>query len=365
MSTINNTSNLFEGGRRRINETYYDLLSVKKVPTVTVNGSVIDFDNGWLNINDSHFEFTAGETALDLAFLGSLISEGTYLMSAVPAYDEPRDANEAMSMGLNYYIYDDFRRQSFARPFINPAAIAEIERLGGYVNVSQAVYQGCATAEQTQAFNNYEASRLKVVDPRSMIKTLKPSGFKYVLAKIAPQNNFSKVNALLSKTECELKMLLARIGDTYSDRMVMTTTNAVSDYQDTEKLYLIKRAFVYSSEADAQNNVNGVELQRPFDFSTVSEPYVALYIYSYPSDIPVGQEGDFPKIERTLTRANSEYLGRINPIYLENLAPNANVSTGPSNRLTHYGDPCALLEFEVDNSNNVTVTKEIFDSYVK
>lgn len=367
MSTITNTSQLLgKGAKRRINHSYCDLLAVTKRPDYLPFGIFgFEFAGGVIEINGTPYDF---DESLDLTGLGALVSDGNYIVAAVPGYLEPADVNAAAAAGVSYYTYNDAQRQTFAKPFVDPAVGDAVNALGGCAALSQKVYGGCATQAEIQAFNDYHAAKKKIVDPRCSLKTLCPNGAKLVLIKVQEQNNAGGCNALEGMTACEFEQLRARIGSLCSERSFTTPTDFQADYPFSDNVrHIVKSLFTYPDQAAYDAGNAGTEHPFPYDVRnaiTAGDTFAVLEIYTYPGS-PVDCHGKAPKILDMLSYEKSELLGRINPIYLSNDAPNAGICKTGSSRLTGYGDPLPLVEVEIDAAaQTVTLVREIYESYV-
>lgn len=365
---ILNTHQILKGARTPINSKPYVISGVKDKPTVTVtdtdaavskfalSGGTIELDGKDFSLNGLELNFgtTAG--------IATAVKLGTrYLVCAVPTYVEPASKVDAETAGVNYYISKSEQLETVAHFFV-PASIEQaVLAEGGYQTLSNVVLKGAPTAAQINLFNQYSLELEKVTDPRFVGQLLRPSGVKFVLVETVDQSNASSPDKLEELNEIEYNDLKSKV-NLYYQRKVYSQVDAIARFETGGRLYRVGRDSVnykikrYASEADANADVNpeattfAVTGTTPFTTGSDNTDYFAVFESYYPSFMPLGLQGNQPKVLNILTENDSAYLGRIDPIYMANNLESARWTRKPLAALTLYGDPTPLFEVKVQSA---------------
>lgn len=343
-----NSNQVLKGARTPAGDRTYTQAHVREVPvynqpsanTVAFTGGVIEVEGKNVSLNGYSFS---------LASVASLVTPGQqYTLAVVPAYDTPLTRAAAEAAGLNYYIENNYEGETVAYSFIPTAVEQAVLNKGGLHALSQRVYLGSADASDISIFNAYSEAAQRLIDPRYAVFPLPcKEAVEFVLAEIAPQDNASKANALLSKTKAEFDLLRSQLPQYYTERRVMNATDSAARYAN--RLHLIASAKSYANQTDAINDVNGTTITVNATSVFTGTNFYAVTEYTYPSNTPLGQVGNQPRVLRFLTKKEVGTLGRINPIYLYN-EMTVRAAKGPASRLTLYADPSSLLNFRVDGT---------------
>jgi hypothetical protein len=363
--SINHINQVFPGARKLNYHDLYVTGGVTAVPTATIgasadadtvtfSGGTIEFDGVPISLNN---------LALDFGALGSLVAVGQrYIIGAVPGYLEPADRTAAVSAGVRYFVEYDSKRQAIARFFVDPAVVSAVDALGGISVLRQKVLGGTATSAETIAFNNYEQERVQFTDRRFAPEVLRPSGVRIVLEQITPQTSAPSNNVLETLSGDQIAELQAQVPEIQARRVVLTKAAAVARYNTANKNILIKpgTAFHYASQANANTGTAGTLVPDITNINAVAGTHIALFEYYMPSNMDRAQVGSEPNVVRRLTASDSALLGRINPLYLENQAPMAQIAAGPFSRLTKFADPVALLDVTLGASLAITINSSIY-----
>lgn len=359
-----NLHQVLKGARTGAGEKTYALSFVKAKPTASVATSVLTLTGGTLELEGKDYSLAS---TLDVATLGTLIAPGqTFVVAAVPKYNEPASQSAAEAAGLNYYVQRNLEGDEFyARPFIPADISAAVAAAGGLVELTDRVYKGAASASDITIYNQYSEAAERLRDPRYAIFPLAPIGFEFVLAQVTPQDNSPKANALLGKSLADFNLIRSQLGLVYQERKIMTAAQAATRYAN--QLHLVVNANRYASTADALSNTSPTAIAGPgYDFAGITPTTTAVAVteYSYPSNLPIGQMGQEDKIIRFLTKENAAGLGRINPIYMYNEPVAIRYAQKPASRLTLFGDPCPLVKITIggtQGSPTVTLAAEVYD----
>lgn len=365
--SILSTNQLTPGGRNYNKDYPYIIGNVTTKPTVAVDGVVtteIDFTGG--EIEFESFKFSLDGLSFDVADLGSLVANGQkFILAAVPGYDEPTSQAAAESAGVDYYVTSTKLGESLLHYYIPSAIQTQVDAAGGISKLQKLVLNGLATTSQVSLYNSYKQAEQKYLDPRTSVGPLTPTKVELVLIEVVAQTNYSDDNYYLELPEDEFKYLRAT-NPRLTKIQVLSEAEATSRYAGRE--YVIKEGFHYASEADAVNNVNGTALDLSSGVAatifTTAGTHVRVIEYFISSNTEVSRRGNKPRVVRFLTKRDSAFLGRTLPILL------ANESHSLVHGRTHYSpltrDPAftGLIEFEIDGSGDVVITKEIFQSYL-
>ena len=189
-----NSHQILAGARTKGGIQTYVNADYATAPTVALSGSTftftgaIEFDGETYNLASYPFVATT---------LTSLLVDGSYTLSAVPAYTEPADRATAEGLGLNYYVDTNGMGDSLVHYFLPSALEASVTTAGGYDNLYKLMAMGSATNAQVQLVNSYSDAVERLSDPRYVGKLFDPTGVAYVLTRNYAQNNSSKTDALV------------------------------------------------------------------------------------------------------------------------------------------------------------------------
>lgn len=356
-----NSNQILPGARTGAGDKTYALAGVKNQPTAAVAGGVLSFSGGVIEIEGKDYTF-AGKS-LDINALGTLVTPGqTFVVAAVPSYNEPASRSAAETAGLNYYVARNPFNEFLAYPFIPSNIESAVAAKGGLVALTQRIYLGTGDASDVAVYNQYSEAAQRLIDPRYAIFPLAPVGFEFVLAQVTPQDNSAKANALLAKSQSDFNLFRSQVGLVYTERKVMTVADANARYAG--RTWLIQSARSYTDATNAIADTNGTTVTpaatgNPFS-GTVT---LAVVEYTYPSNLPIGQTGREDAVVRFLTKEDSAVLGRINPIYMENERASVRFAKQPSSRLTLFGDPCELVKVTVGGTAGALTLTALTDAY--
>lgn len=365
-----NSNQVLLGARKYAGDKTYTTSLVRTIPSYSITGTTVNFVDGVLEIEGILYGF-AGKS-LNFANLGTLIRNGFhYIIAAVPSYNEPADKTAAEAAGLNYFIRTSSRNEAIATPFIPTALQGRVDQAGGWDEIQFKVTRGIATAAEIAVFNEYGEAIKKLSDPRYAVFPLKPINFQFILVEAKPQSNFSSSNVFLNKDANYFKQAYSQLGEIYTETRVEAVAAADTFY--TGRYHLVAEAYRYTTLANAQNRVGGVLIDTKSPsfttFAATGGAFIVSKTYSYPSRTALGMEGDEPDVSRVLAKENSSFLGRINPIYLDNPQPRLGVTENSNySPLTRYADPAALITVSATASGGVatalTLVEENFESYL-
>jgi hypothetical protein len=367
-----NSHQILAGARTKGGIKTYVGAEYASVPTVTLAGTTFTFTGG---VELDGEAFNLASYPFNAATLSSLLVDGNYVLSVVPAYTEPADRATAEGLGLNYYVDKNAVGESLVHYFLPSALEASVAAAGGYNNLYKLRAMGAATGAQIQLVNTYSDQLERLSDPRYVGKLLDPTGLAYVLTRVFDQNNSSKVDALAGLTNQQIELFKATQGYVAAERKVFAKSNAYVTGNNGGVLAKISRAFAYASVADANADLNAIEikldyktgdtLSAPVDLDDVLIPaanysHVAVFEYYQPTYMSRGHEGTNPGVLDTYTKEDADLLGRINPIYQARDFEVARVSAGrglPLSAITKYGYPLPLAKFTLAGGVYSAATK--------
>lgn len=342
-------------------------------PTASLSGTALTLE-GQVEFDGFPFDLTD----FDLANVDSMLSDGEYIVSAVPGYLEPLDKAEAESNNVNYFIQSSTEGESLLRYFIPSSIENKIKEAGGYTHLLKRRSMGVATPLEVQLLNRYSDQLERLSDPRYVGRLLEPSKVEYVITKVYDQDNRSRDDILIGKSNEELRLFMSTQGYVPSELYVMSIGDAASVYDSL--LAKVNRVFAYESEEDAEAQVGGVEIRLDYkegdtianavdlDGDTIDQStytHVALYEYYLPTYMPRGHEGLSYGKRMTYTKQDSTFLGRVNPIYLDRALVIARNSAGramPLSQMTQYGYPLPIAKVVKENGSYSSATPYITGS---
>lgn len=356
-----NSNQVLQGARTAAGTKTYAQIVVLQQPTYTVATSVVTFTGGILEVEGKQVSL-AGMT-FDLADASSLVTSGQkFVLAAVPSYEEPLSRAAAEAAGLNYYVSNTVEGETVAYSFIPSEIEQAVVTKGGATALSTRVYNGTATNSDITVFNAYSEALERLRDPRYALAPLPvKTDVDFILAEVVDQSNASnKVNALLNKTQGEFNLLRSQVPDLYVERLVLTTAEVSARY--ASRYFLIKSAVEYTTLNNAINDVSGTVRVIDEAGDLVADRFYAIYEYTYPSNTPVGQEGDEPRVIRYITKKEVAAYGRVNPIYMYNEMP-IKAANSAASRLTLPADPEPLLRITAGALSAVTVDSVILNRF--
>lgn len=315
-----------------------------------------------------------GLSNLDISTIVSQLPAGEYVVGAVPAYTEPADRAAAATANVNYYVTDTALGETQVHYFLPAALETDVMNAGGHLVLAKRRNMGTATRAELLLLNRYEDELEKLSDPRYVGQLLEPTGVEYILKRVTRQDNSSSTDALAGMTNQEIELFKATQGYIAARRVVDNVANTVSSYETSNMQAKVKRAYAYASVADANADVNGVEVliedyadrtdifsnPRDLNDNAISNAdagaYAVFELYQ-PTYMSRGHYGTQPAVEKVYTRDEfPAILGRINPIYLANDMTVARASFNrarPLGALTRYAHPLVVGRFI---SNGTTLT---------
>lgn len=363
-----NTNQIIPGARTKGGVKTYVISVHKAAPTVNANTPVCEFTAGSVELDG--VDFTLPD--LDLTGFENVLAGGThdYKVLAVPSYDEPADRAAAELASVNYFVDNNNLAESFVHYFIPSALEAQVNAAGGFDYISRQNQLGVATPAEVTLFNNYDEERVKLTDPRYTGKLIEPSGVEYILWRVTPQDNRSKDDAMAGLTNQQLQLFISQQGHIPARWVADTVANQAAAFDTI--LNKVKRAFAYTSLADAQNNVNATEIRlfvdptdnlaTPVDLdgnAIAGATHIGLFELYQPTVMSRGHEGRMDKIIDVFTKRENSTLGRVNPLYLARDIEVARVSgirEKPNSALTLYADPLVVAEINVTVVTGTSVT---------
>ena len=358
-----NSHQILPGARTRGTiKTYVDADYVSDV-NFSATGAAFTIE-GEIELDGVPFELED----LDISTISNnLLGNGEYIIGAVPKYNEPLDRSAAVAADVNYYISNTSLGESTVHYFLPAELETAILSAGGHINVAHKRNLGVATSGELTLLNRYEDELEKLSDPRYVGQLLEPVGVDYVLSQVYRQDNSSKVDALAGMSNSDIELFKATQGYIAAKRVVLTQADATAKYETDSIQAKVKRAFMYQSEEDANNDVDAVEIlvedykNDPTIFSspveldgttTVTGSHIAVFELYQPTYISRGHYGTQPGVTKLYTRQESPILGRINPIYLGNDMTVARASFNrarPLGALTRYAHPLVVGRFNLEN----------------
>jgi hypothetical protein len=354
MGLLNSFQNVHGSRTPAPSKTYVTPLVVDK-GTVAVTTDTITFTNLEVELDGARFKQT---TVLDFGNLGTAVAPGkVYGVYAVPKYNEPSSVSAAETAGLDYYVAANANSESIAYRFFPTDVDAAVAASGGLASLTSRINGGVATPGDITVYNTYYETVERFRDPRYTTQPLRPVGFDLVLGELKYIDNSAKENAFFSKTKSEFKVLTAQLGWIKTFRKVVSTAEAISKYAGY--LHLIKSAKQYDTRADAGvDATGGVDVTAAIKtadeantaYTFTASKFFAVQEYSLPSTTDMGQTFVDYAVVSWIDKQVSNFLGRINPIYLDNTSL-ANTVRIPNNRaysrMTYYADPLSLARVTV------------------
>jgi hypothetical protein len=317
-------------------------------------GSVLTLTGGKLEVEGVKYAVGSGATApatLNLYNVKNLLLAGkTYRLEAVPTYSAPIDQPTAEAAGKTYFVQDG--ANSILHPFIKQSVIDAVANFGGLVALEQLVYGGTATLAQKAAYTTYKEAEDTYLDLRyNAAAPLPVTGYEFVLSLVENTVAAGGQNVLTRLSQAEVLDVRATVEFIYSTRTLYAgTAAAVTAYGATPWLVDENKSFGYANSTDQANDANRIPITakagtfvKVSDGSTV--PFIALAIINFPGYLPRGQAATGIVPIRYLTKKESLFLGRIDPIYLANQNDGPKFARAKLSRLTNWADPQAILSF--------------------
>jgi len=357
-----NSNQILAGARTKGGIQTYVNGDYSSIPTVSVAGSTFTFTGG-VEFDGQGFDLASYPFVA--TSLSTLLVDGNYVLSAVPSYVEPIDRTAAETLGLNYYVEQNAAQESLVHYFLPSALESSVNAAGGFNSLYKLMAMGAASGAEIQLVNSYSDALEKIADPRFVGKLFSPSGVGYVLTRVYPQNNSSRNDALVGLTNAQIELFKATQGYIAAERKIFPKANVYITGNNGGVLAKIQRAFAYSSLANANADVNAIEikldyaagntLSAPVDLNDVvilaaNYSHVAVFEYYQPTYMSKGHEGTNPGVYDVYTKEDSNVLGRLNPLYQARDLEVARVSAGrgmPLNAVTKYGYPLPLAKFNL------------------
>jgi len=368
---ILNTHQVLRGARTPVQTKSYTLIGVAEKPTAAAvvdggaTGSALEFTGGTVEVEGK--EFSLDGKVLDFFNLTALLKRNAeYTVGAVAKYDEPVSKSAAIAAGLNYYVYPNTQGQSVAEFFINPALEASVTAEGGYDTLADTILKGSPTVAQRNLFNDYELAIQQLSDPRYTAKLLEVKDVEFVLYETYPQSNASKADATEGLTKSDFDKLKAVV-NLYKDKKVYTRAEAIAKFETGVQLHKVYSAVGYASAIDRTNEVNpiAINLSGATPFTTASTAlFVTVIEYNYPSYTPLGQTGYRDGVKGFLTKQESAFLGRINPVYLAIPMNPVNMFQYPHSALTLHNDVASLVKVTTDSAGYPTNVVSNYDTLI-
>lgn len=139
---------------------------------------------------------------IDLNRVANILTTGSYILSAVPQYGEPKSKEEAQALGLDYYISLGANGEYTIQEFLPADLEAAVAAAGGYYALDAAVATGSANALERRAWYLTDPSRSVVVD-------MCIRGVRFILAKV--QDPMGCCSPELVLTERQVRQALATL----------------------------------------------------------------------------------------------------------------------------------------------------------
>lgn len=382
-----NSHQILSGARRPGTIKTYVTSLIKERPTPTVDAA------GTVTLDGGVVEFDGRDWSLDGLVLNLdtsaayLKSNTEYVIAVVPKYDEPLSRTDAETnvaftgKGINYYIeQDSLTKEFYAKYFLPSAVEASVLPYGGWTALQlKAFKQGLIPAEKL-VFDNFSEELNKLSDPRFTGKLMPITGVEFIVVETYPQDNSSSPDKTLQMTQADFEYFLSAQGMVPSKRLAPTAPYTITDavagtgtfYTTTtggglpiapgSKLYRLSSIALYSSAANAATNTNPFPVGSPtredlieaFNFVTEPSPdglgwtnvFAAAYEYYMPSYMSQGHTAYEDGVVQFITKEQVRSLGRINPVYLEQLMGPLRTSIKKNARpaLMWYADPAAIIK---------------------
>jgi hypothetical protein len=372
--SFKNQFQLVKGARTPGADNLYLTTHVKDKGTPTHAGDAITFTGLTVEIDGN--DFTANQV-FDFSNLGTLIQPSkSYLVCAVPVYNEPANKAAAEAAGMEYFVQNNARGEAVAYRFFPTDVQTAIEAGGGIAAIADRVLFGGASPSDVTLYNYYYETIQDLNDPRyTAINPFMPIGYGFAVGELVYQDNSAKPNALLSLTKSEYDILRAQLGEVYSLRKVLSLADANARYGS--KPWLIKTLFntpvkAYPSLNEALTDTNGTNITASVEtaqnnntaLTLAGGTHVAVHEYTVPANMPLGQTFKGYSVKKWYDRQHSSFLGRINPIYLDNQALTGSVRFPQMamSRLTRWADPLPLAEVTLDGASAISAISYVFDT---
>lgn len=161
-------------------------------PPLTNGGSVIGFLGGTFEWGARHYTLDTGPmvdpgdiyhptlgvfppvapsttpvlkpTGIDLNRVANSLITGSYILSAVPSYGEPKSREEAEALGLNYFIHLSANGEYTVQEFLPSDLEAAVASAGGTQALDALIASGYANALQRRAWYLTDPERQPLVD---------------------------------------------------------------------------------------------------------------------------------------------------------------------------------------------------------
>ena len=340
-------------------KTYVTTLVTDK-GTAAHTGDTITFTNLEIELDGERFKATK---ALDLGNVSSLLSAGkTYTICAVASYTEPVSQSAAEAANLEYYVEQNSKGEAIAYRFFPSDVLAQLNAAGGIDQVKQNRFFNPSAADNA-AYTAYYETLERLRDPKFVIKALTPSGYDLILREVKWVDNTASNNVLSGKTRQEFRTIRSQVGELMTQRKILTGAQMTSAYGSA--LWLIKTAKSYTSLANAQTDTSGTNVIAAIQAAdnagtsyTFSASHYVIHEYILPGTTDIGQTAKGWIPVKTIDRQSSSFLGRMNPIYLDNQALHGTVrlERPELKRLTQYAYPCELARITWDGTAITSAT---------
>lgn len=341
------------GRTKGVTKTYVTTLVTDK-GTASYTGDTVTFTNLEVELDGERFKATK---SLDLGNVASLLQTGKqYAIFAVASYTEPASQSAAESAGLDYYVAQNSKGEAIAYRFFPSDVLAQINAAGGINKIKQARYFNPTSADIAN-YDAYYQQIERLQDPKFAIKALLPTGYDFVVGELQYVDNTASSNVLPGKTRSEFRTLKSQLGEINTVRKILTGAEATSQYGSA--LWLIKTAKSYSSLSNAQLDSNGTDVSAAIIAAdvagtayTFSASHYVIQEYILPGTTDIGQTFKGYIVTKWLDRQVSSFLGRMNPIFLDNQALSGTVRLPQPElkRLTQYAYPCELARVTWDGT---------------
>lgn len=199
-------------------------------PPLTNGGSVIGFLGGTFEWGARHYTLDTGPmvdstdlhhptlgvfppvapattptlrpTGIDLNRIANQLVTGSYILSAVPNYGEPKNRDEAQALGLEYYISLSGNGEFTLQEFLPSQLEAAVAAAGGYQALDAAVATGYANALQRRAWYLTDPERKPIID-------MCIRGVRFILSRV--EDGGGCCSPELSLSEREVRETLSTI----------------------------------------------------------------------------------------------------------------------------------------------------------
>ncbi len=340
-------------------KTYVTTLVTDK-GTAAFTGDTITFTNLEVELDGERFKATK---ALDLGTVSSLLTAGRqYAICAVASYTEPASQSAAEAAGLEYYVEQNSKGEAIAYRFFPSDVLAQLTAAGGIDQVKQNKFFNPSPADNA-AYTAYYETIERLRDPKFAIKALTPSGYDLILQEVKYVDNTASNNVLPGKTKQEFRTIKSQVGEMMTKRRIVAAADMTSEFASA--LWLIKTAKSYASLGNAQTDTSGTNVIAAIQAAdaagtsyTFAASHYVIHEYILPGTTDIGQTAKGWMPVKTIDRQSSSFLGRMNPIYLDNQALHGTVrlERPELKRLTQYAYPCELARVTWDGTEITAVT---------